>query len=393
MGGPVGDTARFLGDYIVVPENSLLVIAAWVAAAWLADVWDRFPHLCVVSPEKRCGKTTLLDVLAVVVPRPRISTNISPAALYRVIEMEKPTLLLDEAQSLDRRGSEASEVLREILNAGIGKNARVTRCGGPDRDQIEEFSIYSPKVFAKIGHPDGVLADRCLPIQLERKTAADQVQRYRSRIVERRGKELKAGLETWTTENRERAQKLYNQMWTFDIDNDRMAELLMPLMTVLGIAGGLKALNQLREYADLLEARDREQETQTPGVRLLVACRELFRERDAFGNKVRFLMTATLIAGLVSRLEEPWCRWNKGQPITDEAVARLLRPYGIRPGHDKSRTFRGYYASDFEEAWNRYLPPIPPETPSIPSNPSAPARLVKEALARNGTAKEGRAGA
>jgi hypothetical protein len=391
--GLVGELARFLADYIVLPEISLLVIAAWVVAAWLADVWDRFPHLCVLSPEKRCGKSLLLDLLFLVVPRPRLSTNISPAALYRLIGQEQPTLLLDEAQSISRRGSEASEVLREILNAGIGKGALVLRCGGKDRDRIDQFSIYSPKVFAQIGPPDGVLADRCLPIQMERKTAADHVQRYRSRVVEPRGQELHARLETWAVENLGRARKLYSQMWTFDIANDRMAELLVPLMTVLGIAGGLKALNRLREYADLLEARDREQEMQTPGVRLLLACRELFGERDLLGNKRRFLMTATLIAGLVERLEEPWCRWNKGQPITDEAVARLLRPYGIRPGHDKSRTFRGYYACHFEEAWNRYLPPIPPETPSNPSNPSDPIRMIKEALARNCTAKEGRAGA
>src|SRR5262249_10838313 len=109
---------------------------------------------------------------------PRYTTNISPAALYRLVEKEKPTLLMDESQSLSRRGSESSEVIREILNAGTGKNAKAIRCGGPRMNEIEEFSVYSPKVFAMIGEPDGVLADRSLPVPMKRKTKDDDVQRY-----------------------------------------------------------------------------------------------------------------------------------------------------------------------------------------------------------------------
>src|SRR6516165_3675388 len=66
--GPVGDLCRYLADYVAMPPCSAPVIAAWVLAAWLMDVWDRFPHLCISSPEKRCGKTTLLDLLFSVVP-------------------------------------------------------------------------------------------------------------------------------------------------------------------------------------------------------------------------------------------------------------------------------------------------------------------------------------
>ena len=46
------DTARFLANYMVMPPASVLVISAWVMAAWLQDVWDRFPHLCI-TPARR----------------------------------------------------------------------------------------------------------------------------------------------------------------------------------------------------------------------------------------------------------------------------------------------------------------------------------------------------
>jgi putative DNA primase/helicase len=370
--GPVGDTARFLADYVALPDVSVVVVATWVVAAWLADKWDKFPHLAATSPEKRCGKTTLLDVLATIVPRPRYTTNISPAALYRVIEAEKPTLLMDESQSISRRGSEASEVIREILNAGIGQNAKVTRCGGEKFEQIQEFSVYSPKVFALIGNLDGVLADRCLPVELRRKTKSDEVQRFRSRVVGPRGKGLYGLLEKWAKSNGKTVATVYDRLTPFDIENDRMAELLLPLQAMLTVACK-DALGTLEEYAQSLDSRDKEQEMQSPGVRLLVACRELFAPSRSYPAGFLFIPTELLIARLVNRGEEPWHRWCRGQPITGEALANLLRPYGIKPGRNKQQTARGYHAADFREAWDCYLP-SPSKNPSTPSTPAIERR-------------------
>ena len=121
----VENLARYISDYVVLSDESVLVLAVWTIAAHLIEEFDRFPHVAVTSPEKRCGKTTLLDVLYQIVPKPRPTTNISPAALYRVIELDRPTLLIDESQSITGRGAQSNPMIREILNAGIGKNAKV----------------------------------------------------------------------------------------------------------------------------------------------------------------------------------------------------------------------------------------------------------------------------
>jgi hypothetical protein len=295
---------------------------------------------------------------------------------------------MDESQSLSRRGSEASEVIREILNAGIGRNAKVTRCGGERWDQVEEFSIYGPKVFALIGNLDGVLADRCLPVELKRKTKDDTVERYRSRVVEPKGHTIRDELAKWAEEHGDEVAAVYDSLDTFDIENDRMAELLLPLQAVVTVACK-ERLGVLEEYAKGLDERDRQQEMQTPGVRLLAACREIF------ARGATFKPTTELIFNLIPRDEEPWGRWNKGSPITDEALAKLLRPYGIRPGRDKRQKYRGYHAADFVEAWARYLPPSPepldnlaspdgeaeaekaPETPAAASGPKKKSILAE----------------
>jgi hypothetical protein len=110
-----------------------------------------------------------------------------------------------------------------------------------------------------------------------------------------------------------------------------------------------------------------------PGVRLLAACREILAtHQEQLKCQSVFISTATLIADLVGRTEEPWATYIRGHRITPEALANLLRKYGIRPEMNAQRTGRGYVSARFEDAWARYLPPPPSEIPSNPSSPSSP---------------------
>jgi hypothetical protein len=358
--GLVVEAATFLATYVVLPAESLIVIVAWVLAAWLGQKWDRFPHLAVTSPEKRCGKTRLMQLLELLVPNPYNTTNISPAAIYRLIELRQPTLLLDEAQSISRRGSEASEVIRELFNAGIDRNAKVLRVGGEGRDQIQEFRVYSPKVIALIGDLDSVLADRCLPIRMMRKTDADEVAHYRSRVVDPVGRKIGEKLGAWAAQHADEVAKVYDGLEPFALANDRMAELLLPLQAVLTLENPAQ-LETLEEYAASLDARDKELESMSPGVRLLWACRAIFNQGVRKDNPRCFLETVTLILELAQRTEEPWSTFTRGDAITPEALANLLRPYGIKSERAMKygkQTQRGYFKFRFVEAWGRYLPTL-----------------------------------
>lgn len=354
-GGLATDLCRYLADYVVLSPPALLAVAAWVMAARLTDLWDRFPHLAVTSPEGRCGKSRLLELLEQVCPNPWSLAGTSPAAVFRRIGQQRPTLLLDEAQSLSRRGSESSEMLRELFCGGIGRNAKVSRCSGPNHEPTD-FPIYCPKVIALIGDLDGVLADRCLPIRMRRKTADDVVRKARLRHVEEEGRKLTDRLNEWAVDQRtvDAAGKAYDELEPFPIDNDRMAELLLPLQAALAADGGPDmmanaALALLGEYAAELDRQDREAVAQSPGVLLLAACREILATKD-------YLPTCDLINALVSRDEEPWYRWNNGGPISSERLAGLLRPYGIQPRKSKDMRTRGYYRAAFADAWARYVP-------------------------------------
>jgi hypothetical protein len=152
-----------------------------------------------------------------------------------------------------------------------------------------------------------------------------------------------------------------------------MADLLEPLQAVLTVLSCDRGLELLQKYAQGLDERDREQETQSLGVRLLAACREIFAK-----EKTESLGADDLIEQLVAREEEPWATYRYGrESIKPEGLAHLLRPYGIHSEFNKPRTARVYYAARFADAWQRYLrvPSRNPSSPYSPSDPSARAAV------------------
>src|SRR6266566_4019400 len=81
--------------YVVMNESDACATALWIVYTYAYDLFYISPRLAITSPQKRCGKTTLIDVLARLVSRPLTTANTTAAALYRTIEAERPTLLID----------------------------------------------------------------------------------------------------------------------------------------------------------------------------------------------------------------------------------------------------------------------------------------------------------
>jgi energy-coupling factor transporter ATP-binding protein EcfA2 len=100
---------------VVTGDHEVDAIALWVLHTYAHSIALVSPRLGITSPTPGCGKTTLLDWLAGVTPRSLEAVNVSPAAVYRVIEKARPTLLIDEADSF----LHDSEELRGVLTAWL----------------------------------------------------------------------------------------------------------------------------------------------------------------------------------------------------------------------------------------------------------------------------------
>jgi uncharacterized protein DUF3631 len=131
---PAADGAALLEElsgliqrFVVVPKSVVDMLALWVVHTYAFELREVTTYVGIESPEKRCGKTTLLTVLSKLVNRPVLASNISSPAFFRVIEEVKPTLLIDEADTF----LQGNDELRGILNSGYSRDsAFVWRVGG-----------------------------------------------------------------------------------------------------------------------------------------------------------------------------------------------------------------------------------------------------------------------
>jgi len=126
------ELAATLRRFVVLPNWGTEAMALWILHTYAFELRDVTAHVGIESPEKRCGKTTLLGLLSELVNRPIVAANISSPAFFRVIEETRPTLLIDEADTF----LQGNDELRGILNSGYAKTtAFVVRVANEAKQQ------------------------------------------------------------------------------------------------------------------------------------------------------------------------------------------------------------------------------------------------------------------
>lgn len=328
-------------------EHQPVAIALWVAMAWLIERFDIAPILAITSAEKQSGKTRTLDVLELLVPWPQRMVLPSEAVLYTILSQDpRPTLLLDEADTIfGARSGDRYEGLRAILNSGHRRGSPVPRVRWDGkRREIERFDVFGPKVVAGIGELPDTVADRSIPIRLRRRRPDETVGRFRQRDAT-----ALAGLIRFPDEV---------ELLQVDPDipeelPDRAADGWEPLILIADTAGGIWPYAARAAALTLSTIKAVPLST---GIRLL---RDI---KDAFGHE-RHLPTEDLLRWLHEVEDGPWGEWY-GKPMSPTALAKLLAPYGIAPRQERvgGTRSRGYFAADFEDAWERYVPSVAGET-------------------------------
>jgi putative DNA primase/helicase len=360
----VAELAAAIRKYVVLAENAALSVALWILHTYCFDVFACTPRLAITAPEKRCGKTTLLDVIGLLVPRALSTANISAAATFRTIEISRPTLLIDEADTFFGDNEE----LRGILNSGHRKGGLVVRTVGEDFEP-RIFSTHCPVAIAQIGKLPDTLADRSIQISMKRRAPGEAVSRFREgRTPELTEAARKAA--RWTADNAE-AIRGCDPVIPDAIFN-RAADNWAPLLAIAEVAGA-----GIAEQARLAAmAACGVEEDLSPRVALLADIRDVFAENG--GDR---MSSADLVRALVAMADKPWGECNHGKELTQNGLARQLKGFGIF--HEKigpkTNRVNGYSKVAFADAFSRYLSNSP-----IQSGQSDTANEIKE-FGENGT--------
>lgn len=340
------DLRSALCRYVVMPDDVAAdAVTLWIAASHAQTAWTSAPRLVIKSPERRCGKSRLLDVLEATCHAPFMAFNATVAAVVRSIGADDPpTLLFDEADAIwPVNGSGGSaENLRALLNAGFGRGRPVVRVAGTSATaEVVKLPSFAMAALAGIGDtiPDTV-TDRAVVIRMRRRLPHESVSPYRQRRDGAALRELSVQLGDWTTGE---IEKLADYEPALPV-TDRAADVWEPLVAIADLAGGSWP-ERARVAAESMTAAAIEDEAEAGRTehRILAALRDVF---DAGGHD---RMTT---AGVVTDLAV------FGITVDATALATALRPYEVRPRNLKmpgGAVLKGYRREDFADAWTRYL--------------------------------------
>lgn len=366
----------FLRRYVAFSdEHQTTAISLWIAHTHVVDQVDETPYLAVTSAEKRSGKSRLLEVLYLLVAHPWRAIQPSEAVLFRKIARDSPTLLLDEVDTIFGSHASNHEGVRALLNAGNRRGTTVPRCVGEGRE-LKDFSVFCPKVLAGIGDLPDTVADRSIPIRLERRAPSENIARFRTREAEEEATPIRERLEVWAevADLADATPDLPDEL------NDRSADAWEPLMAIADEAGGIWP-ERARRAARALHAENLDP-SPSIGVQLLGDIQNVFRDIEG-----EVISTAQLLGRLRGLEEAPWATLGGGG-LSPHMLARRLRPYAICPTTVRigEKTAKGYRRRDFEMAWTRYLPNQVAEEHQEPSQRdsfnSPPARPINSSFAR-----------
>src|SRR5262249_26307930 len=215
--------------HVVMPYNCADATALWVVHTYMLDVLDITPRLAVTSPEKQCGKTTLLDVLCRLVWRPLEASNTTTSPIFRTIEKARPTFLKDEGDTFLL----GNEDMRGILNSGHRRGGSVLPTVGDDFD-ARQFGTYAAFAIAMIGQLPGTLADRSIGIELQRRLAGEVVEPFRFDRTEHLDR-LASKATRWAADNADR-MRAADPLMPPGVFN-RVADNWAPLLAIADVAG------------------------------------------------------------------------------------------------------------------------------------------------------------
>ena len=348
------DVGSVIRQYVHMPEPAVDAVTLWIVHTLLHDKLEISTFLNLTSATKRCGKTLLMEVIGSLVFRPLpVSGKITPAALFRTIELHEPTLLLDETDTFfgDDTG------LRGIINGSQRHDsANVTRCVGDDHEP-RYFNTWCPKAISGIGSLHDTVRDRSIVIHMERRPPnRGDLPRWRDRDKQAI-KDIRRRVARFINDNADSILAQRNELAFPPGLQDRARDAWESPLAIADCAGGPWAGEGGRAWraAEAICA-DTKDETSVRET-LLADIHKVFREAD----DPKVLPTDSILGSLNTMEGRPWPEWRRGNPLTAQGLAMLLKPFGITPGTIRvkgnvtgSKTAKGYKRSGFEKVWKNY---------------------------------------
>jgi hypothetical protein len=228
-------------DHVIFRDARIpSLLAVWVLGTYLFKVFRFYGYLWINSPVKRCGKSLLLDILSFVCfnSTPRL-VNPSEASVFREVDSNDTTLIIDEVESLSNGDKDQKSELISLINSGFQRGSKASRVETKSKEfVVVYFNAYGPKVLAGIKGLVDTVEDRSFKISMARKTKSEVVKRFNLRTLDSKIERIKQDCFIWSLRHVGDVTDVYEDMTdvpgteSFD---DRLKDILEPLVSVGGV--------------------------------------------------------------------------------------------------------------------------------------------------------------
>jgi hypothetical protein len=345
------DTAELLAAieakfrrYVVASPAIVTASVLWALFTYVVEIATHAPKLLYTFPVRNAGKTTALHVVRWMAQRSYVAVEATGAVLYRIIDRLKPTLFLDEADSLFQRRNALAHIINESWTNSGSKIPRAKASG----KGYDEYDVYGTQAISMRGLkvPDTTLS-RCIICLIWPKLESEPVEEFYYKDDDD-FKVFRRKARRWAIDH---AVALRAATPEFPPGfNNRIRMNYKMLLAIADLASGEWPKRARNAALELETGRDEPSEE----IRLFAALRDVWGKAQKRASK-------DLCAALVAHPSGEWADFRGKGPISPHQLAALLRPFGIRLEHNlhlagsAKDNQGGYLRSQFENAWARLL--------------------------------------
>lgn len=271
---------KFLQQFIIVSEEFYYVLVSYVMMTYVYILFQVIPYLWI-NGEKGTGKSTIMKLLNKLCFNSLFCSNINPANIFRQIDNNGSTIILDEFERM--YGEEKQDIIK-LLNQGFNKDGIVPRCVGQN-NQMKKFRSFSPKIMGGISNIDDVLYERCIKYTTE-KVKNVKVTKFKDNEQDKKEiKEITENLYLFGFNYAKQIKNIYEKEENFFKGNTlREEDLWIPILCIARIIDREQPLNvenKILAYAKKLSKEKFERYVENePKVQLLYALDEYISRID-----------------------------------------------------------------------------------------------------------------
>jgi hypothetical protein len=316
------------------------------------------PILAVTAPLSKSGKTTLLELVAAMSWRPTLNVRLTGPQLYRTVDRDKPTLVIDEADQMfeHRRSSD----LVEIVNASHRKGYKIPI-------DPHDYDPFCPKMLGLKGmeHVPEATTTRFITIKLVRKRRDELTVgkfRFQKHWNLPEVLELRRKLARWLADNTKAVADRLNQIEQRSPDvplpeiDDRVLDNWELNLAIVDVARGdwpRRAREAMQKLAEE-ETNVSWLEQVAAGMHDFICASKRTKEDDA-------IATAEVVKWLTRDEGSEFRHFKHGRPITQHQISRMIRQahglaaHVVHPTHRSNYSPSGYEVRELVDFFERVL--------------------------------------